>query len=406
MTDGAMPRSDPARSEPKLPSIGASPLERARSLGQEIAAVTASIDATRRIPDRLAEALHAAGLFRMLLPRRFGGGQCSPADYLLAVEELARHDASVAWNVFVGNSAALLAAYVPASTASQIFDDPRALVAWGPPSEIVAQAVSGGYRVTGRWDFASGCRLATWMGAHCRVQEADGTLRLNPLTGRPATRSLLFPASTAELLDTWTTIGLRGTASDSYSVEDVFVPEAFSFTREDPRQRIEPGPLYAFTQQGLYAVGVSGVALGTARAMLNGLTALATAKTPRGSQRMADDPFLADGVARTEAGLSAARCWLLDILETLYRDAPATEPISVQDRARVRLGCANAIEAAVSTAEWVYRAAGTDAIFQGRGPFEQRFRDMHTVSQQIQSRRSHFAAAGAILLGNAPESFF
>jgi alkylation response protein AidB-like acyl-CoA dehydrogenase len=391
MDDGALPAGDAA--------------SRAREVGGAVAAAADEIEATRRIPPPVAESLHRAGLFRLLLPRAFGGREVPPGAYLRAVEELARHDASVAWNVFVGNSAALIAAFLPPDSAHAIFDDPRALIAWGPPSEIEARAVPGGYRVSGRWDFASGCRLATWMGAHCRVVEPDGSLRMNALTSRPAIRTLLMPLAEARLLDTWNTIGLRGTASDSYEVEDAFVLEAFSTTREDPRARLEPGPLYAFTQQGLYAVGVSGVALGAARAMLEAFLDLAIAKTPRGRPRLADDPLVADGVARAEAKLGAARAWLLETLESIYAGAGAAEPIPVPDRARVRLACAHAIESAVEAADWVYRAAGTDAIFPGKGPFERRFRDVHTVSQQIQSRTAHFAAAGAVMLGNAPETF-
>src|SRR5262249_56195698 len=130
---------------------------------------------------------------------------------------------------------------------------------------------AGVYRVTGRWDFASGCRNANWMGAHCQVVGSDGSLRLNRY-GRPAIRSLLFPAEQATLIDNWHTIGLRGTASDGYSVSDLFVPEAFSTTREEPELRRELGPLYAFPMQGLYAVGVAGVAPRIPRAMLDTFT--------------------------------------------------------------------------------------------------------------------------------------
>ncbi len=159
-------------------------------------------------------------LFRMLLPRSAGGDETEPALYVAAIEELARHDASIAWNAFVANSSALIAAYLEPAANHAIFADPRSIVAWGPPNASRARAVDGGYRLTGKWDFASGCRQARWMGAHCHVLEADGTLRLNRF-GRPTVRTLLFPASEATLLDTWRTIGLRGTASDSYCVNDV-----------------------------------------------------------------------------------------------------------------------------------------------------------------------------------------
>src|SRR5712691_11719681 len=156
-----------------------------------------------------------------------------------------------------------------------------------PPARSSATAVAGGYRISGSWDFASGCRHASWMGAHCHVVEADGSLRLDRL-GRPTIRTLLFPAREATLIDTWNPIGLRGTGSDSYSVADVFVPEGYSTARGDPALRRERGPLYAFTMQGLYAVGVAGVALGIARAMLEGFIELADRKTPRALGRLAD----------------------------------------------------------------------------------------------------------------------
>ena len=210
------------------------PVARARELGTEIAAAADEIERTRRIPEALLERFHDSRLFRMLLPRSAGGDETEPAVYVAAIEELARHDASIAWNAFVANSSSLIAAYLDPGVNRAIFADPRSIVAWGPPNASRARAVDAGYRLTGKWDFASGCRHARWLGAHCHVLEADGTLRLNRL-GQPTVRTLLFPASDATLLDTWQTIGLRGTASDSYCVNDVFVSEAFSSTREDRR---------------------------------------------------------------------------------------------------------------------------------------------------------------------------
>src|SRR6202047_1631971 len=260
---------------------------RARELGAEIAAAADEIERTRRIPEALLARLHDSRLFRMLLPRSAGGDETEPEVYVAAIEELARHDASIAWNAFVANSSALIAAYLEPAVNHAVFADPRSIVAWGPPNASRARAVDAGYRLTGKWDFASGCRQARWMGAHCHVLEADGSLRLNRF-GRPTVRTLLFPVEQATLIDTWHTIGLRGTASDSYRVDDLFVPEAFSTTREDPTLRREKGPLYAFTMPGLYAAGVAGVAFGIARAMLSEFIALASRKAPRGLSRLAD----------------------------------------------------------------------------------------------------------------------
>ncbi len=375
----------------------------ARALGPAVAAAADVVEQTRRIPEPLLGDLFASGLFRLLLPRALGGGEATPWDYFSAVAEIARHDGSVAWNMFVANSAALIAPHLEPETAHEIFAAPRPLIAWGPPNACRLVATEGGYRVDGRWDFASGCRQASWMGVHAHVLEPDDSLRLNRW-GRPTVRTVLFPAAAATLVDTWITTGLRGTASDSYEVAGLFVPERFSGTREDPAGRRVPGPLYAFTMQGLYAVGVAGVACGLARAMLAELVALADRKTPRGLARLADQPLVQADVARGEARLGSAEAYLVATLESVHAGAGAWGAIATPARARVRLACANAIQAGIEVADSVYRLAGVDAIFPGRA-FERRFRDIHTLSQQIQSRSSHFEAVGRLLLGAEDEHF-
>ncbi len=380
------------------------PVARARRLGPAIAAAADAIEGTQRIPEPLLSDLHAARLCRMLLPRSVDGDEVPPWVYLRAVEEVSRHDASVGWNVFVANSSALIAPFLPAETARAIFADPRALVSWGPPNAAAATAVPGGYRVSGEWHFASGSRQATWMGAHCQVIEPDGTRRRNA-AGTPVIRTLLFPADRAERIADWQVIGLRGTASEGYRVADLFVPEAFSATREDPALRREPGKLYAFTMQGLYAVGAAGVAFGIARAMLDAFVALAMRKAPRGLGRLADSAVVQAGLARHEAALGAARAYLTEVLGAIWEHAGDAAPIDIPARAQVRLACAHGLGQAIAAADFAYKAAGVDAIFAGSA-FERRFRDMHTLAQQIQARESHFEAVGAILLGIVPDVFY
>jgi len=380
------------------------PLAKARLLANDIAAASDDIERTRRIPPALLDKLHEARLCRMLLPRSVDGDEINPGAYLQTIEEISRHDASVGWNLFVANSAALLVPHMPAETAKTIFADPRALIAWGPPDKHIAKVVKGGYRLSGRWSFASGCRNATWMGAHCRLQEPDGSLRKHP-DGRSMVLSFLFPVEQAKLIDTWDTIGLRGTASDTYELDDIFVPEAFTGTREHPDESREPGALYAFPQQAIYAVGVAGVALGIARAMLEAFIELAADKTPRGLSRMAENAGVQAGVAKSEARIGAARAYLLEILNEITARAPRDRAIDVQDRARVRLATTNAIHGSIETADWLYKNAGVNAIFPG-SPYERRFRDIHTLSQQIQSRYAHYEAVGSILLGNPPSVFY
>ena len=379
-------------------------LARARKLGPAIAAAADEVETTRRLPPALLDQLHEARLFRMFLPRSVDGEQVHPSDYLCVIEEMARRDASVAWNAFVGNSAALLAPHLAPDTMQTIFGDPRAVVTWGPPSEHMAIAEEGGYRVSGRWSFASGCHAATWLGAHCRVREIDGSMRSHP-DGRPFILTLLFPAEKAQIEDAWNPIGLRGTASDSYSVDDLFVAEAFTGTRELPDGRQDPGAVFAFPQQSLYAVGVAGVALGIVRAMLDAFAELAARKSPRGLPRMAESAGVQGGFAKCEARSNAAHAYLRQVLDELMESAPTEGSISIPERARVRLAVTNAIHGAIESADWLYKNAGVDAIFPG-SPFERRFRDMHTLSQQIQSRDVHYEMVGAILLGNEPAVFY
>ena len=153
-------------------------------------------------------------------------------------------------------------------------------------------------------------------------------------------------------------------------------------------------------------MGAAGVGLGIARAMLDALIELATRKTPRGLVRMADSPTVQADIARSEAQIGAARGYLLETLADIYARADEMEPVGVRDRAHLRLATTNVLHAAIEVCDYVYKAAGVDAIFRGKGPFERRFRDMHTVSQQIQARSAHFEAVGQVLLGSPPEIFY
>jgi alkylation response protein AidB-like acyl-CoA dehydrogenase len=380
------------------------PIARARALGPAIAAVADEIESTQEIPEPVLTQLHESRLLRMLLPRSVGGDQIEPWTYLGAVEEIARHDGSVAWNISVANGSTLIAPFISLEAASTVYSNPRSVISWGPVNQHRAIAVPGGYRISGEWHFSSGRRQANWIGVHCQVVEPDGTLRQNRF-GRPTVRTLIMPKDRSTSIHDWKTLGLRGTASEGYSVKDVFVPEAYSGTRDDPNLRRDRGKLYAFTMQGLYAVGAAGVALGIAGAMFDAFVELASAKTPRGLARMADDPVVQADIARRQARLGSARSWLTDILKQVWDGADDIEPIDPSNRALIRLGCSQAIESAIEVGDWVFRAAGTSAIFVG-SPFERRFRDLHTVSQQVQSRDAHFESVGKIMFHGDPVGTF
>jgi alkylation response protein AidB-like acyl-CoA dehydrogenase len=378
---------------------------RARALAPLVAAHAEQGERERRLPGAVLAPLVDAGLFRLLLPRACGGAEVDPVAFVRTVEAVARADASTAWVLCQISGCAMIAAYLEPAAAREIFADPRTVLAWGAGPAGRAVAVEGGYRVTGRWEFASGVRHATWLGAHCPVHGADGAPRRRP-EGEPEVRTMLFPASRATLADVWHVIGLRATGSDAYAVADLFVPAAHTAARDDPAERREPGPLYLFPIGSLFAAGFAGVALGLAQGLLDALVALARDKTPRGlDQPLAARPVVQSQLAQAEARLGAGRAYLLSSLEEIWRDVGLAGRLTLGQRARIRLAATHAIHEAREVAGWAYHTAGASAIFAGSG-FERRFRDMHAVSQQVQGRHAHYETVGRVLLGLDPASPF
>src|SRR3981081_214540 len=227
----------------KLPDLGL--IERARALGPLIAREAGEIERTRRLTEPVVSALIENGLYRALLPQSVGGAEAPPEIFMQMLEEIAKADASTAWCLGQCSVCAMTAAYLDPDAAHEIFNAPPGILAWGAIAHEV-QVVPGGYRATARWDFASGCRQASWLGAHVRVVEADGTRRRKP-NGAPEVRTILFPVTSATMHDVWDVIGLNGTGTDSYSVNDLFIPEKFAALREHTGTLREQGPLYRFT---------------------------------------------------------------------------------------------------------------------------------------------------------------
>ncbi|MBC8242627.1 MAG: acyl-CoA dehydrogenase family protein, partial [Alphaproteobacteria bacterium] len=229
---------------------GADYFARARALGPAIDAAAAQTESLRQLSDSLFSALVGQDLFRLVLPREYGGAELAPLDLLHILEDVGSHDASVAWCLGQNNICAVVAALMEPEAARAVFDGPGTTAAWGPGRSEV-HAVAGGYRLTGRFDFASGSRHATWLGAHVPVFEG-GEKRLAG-DGMPALFTLLFPRTAVEVEDTWHVLGLKGTGSDSYEVADLFVPEANCIPRIRGRAPRVPGRLYVFSQSNLYA---------------------------------------------------------------------------------------------------------------------------------------------------------
>jgi indole-3-acetate monooxygenase len=380
---------------------GSDYLRRAREFVPDLAAAADEIECRRELPEPIVAGLAERGFFRLLLPRSLGGAELLPASFVPVIEEIAKTDASTAWCLNQASGCSMTAAYLEPAAACEIFGEPRSILAWGPgPGN--ARVVSGGYRVTASWSFASGGHNATWLGCHVPVVEADGTARLNP-DGSPVIRTMLFPKSNARMTDIWHVIGLRGTGSDRFSVEDLFVPERHTATRDDDTRR-EEGLLYRFSSLQLYAAGFAGVAMGIARSTLDAFVALAHDKVPfRSAGALRDNHLIQSQVAQAEARLSAARAFLLGSLEEITAEIGRLGHISLDQRMVIRLASTFAIHQSLQVVDTAYHAAGSTAIFE-ENPFERRFRDIHTVSQQLQGRQEHFETVGQYLLGLEPGS--
>jgi alkylation response protein AidB-like acyl-CoA dehydrogenase len=259
--------------------------------------------------------------------------------------------------------------------------------------------LSSGYEFPGRysrWDFASGSRQASWLGAHVRVVEADGTPRRKP-DGSPEIRTILFPVTSATMYDVWDVIGLRGTGTDSYSVDNLFIPDKFAALRDDVRGLREKGPLYRMSTNMVFSMGFAATSLGVARATLDAATDLARGKTPQGLKAMRDNNAVQGLVGRTEAGLRAARAYLYTTAGEVWRDLSRGDAITEQHRIALRIAATWTIHQSASVVDTAYHMAGATAVFNANR-FERRFRDMHAIAQQIQGRDAHYEDAGKAIL--------
>ena len=320
-------------------------------------------------------------------------------------ESIATADASTAWCLGQALGCAMSAAFLDERPARQVFAPRNAVLAWGAGNEGKAVVTKGGYRITGTWRFASGGKHATWLGAHCKVYEADGSPRLHPGGGQ-VNRTALFPRTAASMSDDWYVMGLRGTRSEGYRVADLFVEDAFTLDRDAAQACRVDTTLYRFSTTNIYACVFSGVALGIARAMLDDLVALAGHKHPRGARHsMRESAVVQTRLAELEAQLGSARAYQQQVLSDVWQKVDGTHALEMADRARLRLATTYAINQATDVAEHVFRLAGATAIFESRA-FERRFRDAHAVSQQVQGRYTNFETVGRFMLGLEVDTLF
>jgi alkylation response protein AidB-like acyl-CoA dehydrogenase len=374
-------------------------LRAVEALAPQIKDAADTMETERRLPHALARTLMEAGAFRGGVPRVYGGAELDPMSQVRVVEELSRLNGSVGWLSMIGTAGGFLAAFLAPPVARRLFGDPYNVTAGQLRPPHPAELVDGGYRVSGTWHFASGCQHATTLICGCIVYE-HGQPRLLA-SGRPETRVMLVPASAATILDVWHTTGMRGTGSNDFTIENVFVPFEESTNMAEPQCS---GPLYSFPP--LFLVSHAGVPLGIARGALDFMEELSAHKEQMPSRRLLrEDTQVQETVAWAEATLEATRSYVYRTVEDLWETLCRGDRPSPRQRAHYRLMMTYSHQTAKQVVSALYDTAATSAIFQ-TSPLDRNMRDILTACQHRVVHLKMYRPAGRLLLGLDPEELF
>jgi indole-3-acetate monooxygenase len=378
-------------------------LDAARALGPALKDASDEIERGRRLPNAIVEQLKRAGMFRMAMPKAWGGPEIDFPTQVRVIETLCTFDASAGWCVMIGVDGGYMTAYIDQAVARAMYpdiDSPTAITFF-PPGKAVKRA--GGYVVNGRWPFGSGCQHADWLVGHFAIFDGDAP-RMMP-NGFPETRFGFFPAADCEILDTWNTVGLRGSGSHDWQVKDRFVPEERTFNFAVPKP-YRKGPLDILPNLLLYKL--AGVPLGIARGAIDDFVAIAagkalTFKSPtKNPPTLRDEPYAQNAIAQAEALVSSARAFVYETFEDMWQVLVSAEMPSLKCRARARLAMVHASTACTQAVELLYKANGGASVYSGN-PLERRLRDIQTAGQHTVVSMKTWEAAGRVLLGLEPQ---
>ncbi len=375
-------------------------LDAARELSPKIRAAANEIEQGRRLPLPLVREMQRAGIFRMAMPRAWGGPELDFLTQMRVIEELSIADGSVGWCSMIGVDGGYMTSYIDQAVAREMYRDLDAVTAitFAPPGKAVK--TRDGYVASGRWPFGSGCQHATWLIGHFLIFDGDSP-RLMP-NGLPETRFGFLPAEQCEILDTWHTNGLRGSGSHDWTVKDRFIPEERTFNLAAPNI-YRQGPLYALPNLLIYKV--SAVALGIARGAIEEFIAMAsnkplTFKSPTAGKAamLRDEAYVQCTVAQAEALVSSARGFVFEAFGDMWNTMAAGDPPSLKQRARGRLAMAHTSAVCLQAVELLYKANGGSSVYAGN-PFDRRLRDIQTANQHTVVSLKTWEVAGRVLLG-------
>jgi alkylation response protein AidB-like acyl-CoA dehydrogenase len=392
---------------PSETPTGANSLDATTILGNARALVPAildarnTIEAERRLPEDLLEKMSRAGIFRMAMPRAWGGPEMNPIEQIELMEILARADASTAWCASILSDSGFYAGFLEDAAGHKLFADLDSRCAGMLAPVGRAEITDGGYRVSGHWSFGSGCLHATHLTGGCLLLR-NGQSVVDD-SGMPVWRVMIFAPSDAEILDTWHTTGLAGSGSNDYRVENVFVPEEHTFDVLGTPRRSEP--LYRY--HGFFFANVPGIPLGIGQAALEAARELAGEKISFPAFKLLrDDTQVQVDFAEAQATFEASRAYVMDVMGNAWRTLLRGDPLHLQDRTRIGLCIIHAGRSAQHVVELACRIAGSSALYR-KSPLERLRRDMIAVNSHFVHQTKTYASAGRMLLGtsDAP-SFF
>ena len=367
----------------------------ARSLAPAVRESADETERLRHLAPGILQQLRDARLFDLVLPRKFGGLEVDIITMMRVIEDVSEADGSTGWNVGIGNGTTIVSAALDEDVAREIFAPGNI---WGGPVAPMGRAkrVDGGYRVTGRWQFASGCNHCSWLVGGSLVLEGDAPKMLP--NGMPEWRLMTFPKEDVEIIDTWNVSGLRGTGSHDIAVHDAFVPDNRSMGIAADRP-VQPGPLYRYPIFGFLALSVAPVATGIARRAIDELIALAQKKTPVGSRgSLRERGPVQQDIALAEAELRSGRGFMYETAQQIWDLCVAGEKVPDEQRAMLRLASAHAVATSARAVDIAYRLGGGTSLYE-TSVLQRCFRDVHAATQHIVLGYANYELAGQVMLG-------
>jgi alkylation response protein AidB-like acyl-CoA dehydrogenase len=375
---------------------------RVRALAPIIRAHADRSERESRLAPEIVDAFHAAGLFRIMLPKSMNGGALSIPESLRVFEEVAKLDASAAWNLAICADGPLFGHFVQHAAFEEVFGDPRAVMVGSlNPSGIRAVACDGGWRFSGRASYLSGFGQATWVQVSGIVFR-DGKPEI--VGAAPVLRTGVFPIKHCAFLDTWKVSGMRGTGSHDCTFEDVFVPDAFTYRWADPEPSWDCGAFGRIPLTTQLGGALATVAVGVAHHVLDAFAELASSKVRVGDRSaLRERPLAQTQLAQATGWVRAARAYLHQANAEVWRMGEAGEPFDVGARAAARLASVTAVKLCAQAVDLAHDAAGMTAVQVGHD-IERGWRDIHTLSQHVILGTGRYEVIGRIMFGLDPGS--